>query len=664
MNDIQTSFKIDEITVYPGTARITRTDKLKFAKGENRLFIRDLPASISEESIRFELAKKNGLSIRDIYSEEVFISNFDENRLRELKSELDGLYAEKSRLEAEYYNLFDEYNLFVNKKAILSSVQPSVQKSIVVNNWGEFLEFLHKRLKKNRDSSRDIIFKWIDLLLKIKAAEKNLTKFSSLDRVKERRIVVIVESSQETEEKVLLHYFQGNCNWYPAYMVRGDTRNKKLSITMFAMVTQSTGEDWEDTALHFSTAVPMENCSIPELKSRRIRESDTDIPVMQPSVLAEPEEEAAMDDLLESVDMEKGYAPKLKAEAATSRAVKTMNIRKAKKIRDMDKMDGFGGLASGSSGPGGMMDEVINEEPELKESKELRSEIGGGKQMNRFPALRLPSLKLDCLSGLYRELYDHTINVFSPERNVPPGEEKSIADFFKKEIPVLQTAGGFDYRYKAASARNFIPTGGSVIQVGLDIIEWPIDLIYTTIPSARENVYLKAMFKNSGPSPLLSGPAQIYAENNFLGNIIFPTIASNQSSYLSLGLERDIKVIRREEAKRRTGGFVKKEIVTDFRVEIEIVSYKEKPVRCEIFDRIPVSSKKKEITVMDETMEPAPDVMTERKVLVYNTKLEPKVKKILKFGYSVKHPEDYRLTMYYANHPHDKIEEKRGKKHE
>jgi uncharacterized protein (TIGR02231 family) len=178
-----------------------------------------------------------------------------------------------------------------------------------------------------------------------------------------------------------------------------------------------------------------------------------------------------------------------------------------------------------------------------------------------------------------------------------------------------------------------------------------MEMVYITIPVEKPYVYLKAIFKNNS-SPLPSGPAQIFMDNEFLGNIILPTLALNQGSNISLGIDQDIKVIRKENSKRRTTGIVGKDIVTDFETEIEIKNNKSEPVRIEIYDRIPNSSNVKEIDVFNKSHNIKPDKTSTRNVIYWFKEIKPKEKINLSTKYSIKHSQDYRLTMSRSSSCH------------
>jgi hypothetical protein len=170
-------------------------------------------------------------------------------------------------------------------------------------------------------------------------------------------------------------------------------------------------------------------------------------------------------------------------------------------------------------------------------------------------------------------------------------------------------------------------------------------------------VYLRAGFRNSYANPFPRGPAQVFSGNNFLCNIMFPTLGLNEEASVSLGIERDIKIVRREETKRKTGGFMKKEIVSECTVSIELASYKDEEVEVLVYDRIPMSEKPREIEISGVSFSPEPFLVTKRNVVIFKPRLSRKSGARIDIVYSIRHPEDYRLTLRKAGHPHYYSEE-------
>jgi hypothetical protein len=660
MNQIETEMPITEVIAYPSQAMIVRSKCLSFVKGENKIRITKLPESLSLETVRIETSAGKEITIIDISVEDSFIDSYDENKYRTMKSELDSFVLERQKLDALYQTYNEEFLLFLDKESLVESVKKDSFRSINVKNWSEFFSFLESQLGANRRKARETVFKWLDLNRKIDSAQQNLAQLESYDRVREHSVNVTVRCEKDLEETAYLKYMADSISWYPAYSVRADIDKKVLEISIHAMVSQATGEDWKDISLLLSTAIPLSSCDLPELKSQRIKEKDAE-PVYLPGMARSanhsdvPEEESAM-----SADyyMEKklDMREESKQEDSTGRMRRRESAKKEKGKMYAPASPKSVSVSQMTGGAANARRSVTNEV--LQPASEIQKDGFFGETSSITGLVRevekkvFSSIPVSEFTGYYAD-YDFFVrDRFVPENSIPVDEDVKVNPAFVSGVSPLESIGGFDYRYKVGGKVDSLRSSSTPCQIGVDIARCPIELDYVTIPVANEAVYLKASFLNTYDNPLPQGPAQVFAGDNFLGNIMFPTVGMNEKSSLSLGIDRDIKVIRREKSERKTGGFVKKELATECSVEIELASFKDKAVIVDVYDRIPISGKPKEVEIVNEKYSIEPLLVTERKIVIFRVTLAPGEKKMISISYVIKHPEDFRLTSTYANHPH------------
>ncbi|MBN2535178.1 MAG: mucoidy inhibitor MuiA family protein [Spirochaetales bacterium] len=665
MNVINEIFPIKEVTVYPNAARIKRVQRITLKKGENELIIRGLPRIITEESVRIEAKNSHQVKILDIISRDYFIEHYDENRYRVEMKKLEEIILKQARLEAQFRNYNDEFLLFLNKENLSGADIEELHRTIAVKNWDEFFLFVRKTLSENRNSVRDLLFQWITLQKEIETGRKNLEELTSYEKMKEHEIIAHLSAAKELEEEFHILYLQPGVAWHPAYTLRADTVNKLISINLFGMISQTTGEDWENIKVVLSTAIPMHNLNIPEVKSKRIKERDTSIIMNQPVTAAckvvdglfDKSEDMDMD-METTIDTDDMLYAEEKKDSKKMRSSMVKKIMRSKTEVANKKKPGMkgsvaGGLSTGfdiTTSPGNISPK---EKPKL-ERKDFApvQEQGIENLVKEVDRKVLPPFSLAVLSDYYKALYNHLGDRFTPEDSIPPAKTMRSNAFFVKGVSLVQSVGGFDYRYHVASTQKIIPSSSVPVQVSVDIKELPVELVYITVPLEKEIVYLKAVFSNEYDNPFPAGPAQVFVENNFLGNINFPTLGINEGTFISLGVERDIKVLRKEKIVRKTGGVVKKGVTVCYTVEIELISYKPDDVLIEVLDRVPLSSNAAEITITDTTYNPKPQIVTDRNIILWKVTLLPRKKKVVSFSYSIKHPEDFRLTMQLGNHPY------------
>jgi hypothetical protein len=648
MNRIETQFPITEVVVYPSNGLVTRKKKLGFIKGENKLVIKNVPKSLSVDTVRIETGTRL-IGIDDISVIDSIIENYDENKYRTVKEELDRLSIGQKNLEALYQAYNAEFLLFLNKESLIESAKNDNFRSINVKNWAEFFAFLRAQALSNRGLARETIFKWLEQRREIESANANLGLLESYDQTKEHTIAVSLKAEKDTEEEISVKYIADSVSWYPAYSIRADLGQKAISISMYAIVAQSTGEDWENLSLLLSTAVPLASCDVPELKSMLIKEKAAEI-VLAPMRMLSRAVNAAedVDEYMAEDKKADQYAGKTKDQRKSARKKARMKEEFAPSAKSIAS-----GFAAGGPAPIVAQEAMTTEKSPFGQSE--RSEEGLG---------AISSLLSDVESRVFRELpignlaeyfedYDSFMkDSFKPEEAIPISSESRMNPAFANGISPLYSCGGFDYRYTVRGVVERLPSGGSPVQIGVDIVNVPFELEYISIPLENEAVYLKATFTNQYANPLPQGPAQVFALNNFLGNIMFPTLGPNERTSISLGIDRDIKIIRKEDTKRKTGGVLKKEIVSEIAIAIELVSFKNEKADVIVFERIPISENPREIEIFEEQFSEEPLFISKRKIVAFKAALLPKEKKTITMTYSIKHPEDYRLSMRMADHPH------------
>ena len=83
--------------------------------------------------------------------------------------------------------------------------------------------------------------------------------------VGERVLTVELECQAAGDLTLELSYTVPQVGWYPLYDARVDFAKGKAELSSFAVVRQTTGEDWSDVQLTLSTARPSVGGRMPEL---------------------------------------------------------------------------------------------------------------------------------------------------------------------------------------------------------------------------------------------------------------------------------------------------------------------------------------------------------------------------------------------------------------
>lgn len=114
-------------------------------------------------------------------------------------------------------------------------------------------------------------------------------------------------------------------------------------------------------------------------------------------------------------------------------------------------------------------------------------------------------------------------------------------------------------------------------------------------PLLSSYAYRETTMANDSSTNLIAGAADVYLDNQFVGQQQFPHTAQGQETTIGLGLDRQVRT-RRELLSREsaiTGG----NQTTRFLVRLVISNYHEQPVEIQLLDRIPLPGQSDQLAV-------------------------------------------------------------------
>jgi len=152
--------------------------------------------------------------------------------------------------------------------------------------------------------------------------------------------------------------------------------------------------------------------------------------------------------------------------------------------------------------------------------------------------------------------------------------------------------------------------------------------------------------KTSSDKELLSGPLNVYFGGRFIGKTYLSEKKPGEDFNLSLGADREVKVKRekiKDKVKETFFGKIKRQtIVREMAFKITVENLKEKTIKINIIDSIPVS-KTDMIEVKDLKINPKPskkDYQDREGVLFWELEVNPKEKEEIDIEFTVTYPKD------------------------
>ncbi|NER35853.1 MAG: DUF4139 domain-containing protein [Oscillatoria sp. SIO1A7] len=171
-------------------------------------------------------------------------------------------------------------------------------------------------------------------------------------------------------------------------------------------------------------------------------------------------------------------------------------------------------------------------------------------------------------------------------------------------INVRNAAGSFDYAY-SADGRIDVPSDGQFHSVALTSNSTEVQVRYVVVPREDSNVFRIAQLRNPLSAPLLSGPADVYVDGEYILSTNIDTVPPKAEMELGLGVEQAIKVARNTFYQEARSG----ETIVAFnelrhQVKIEIANNLPRSSRIEVRDRLPVPEEGAKVDVQIDRVVP------------------------------------------------------------
>lgn len=255
------------VTVYSDRAQVTRRAKTEVTTESGVFAFRQLPGWVDDGSVR--VAASAG-RIVDVRVERNFLAKATDakwlkaeeahkdltGQLAALNDELAVLDAQKAQIEAIKAFSLDK----ITKDTTIGDVS--------VQTYGDVLTFISDSLRDTAKARREVQRQLDDLAPKVEASVRTLEELKSLMQLEETTVYVTLQATKKTTSTVELTYMMPGATWEPMHELRVSTADdKEVEVISFAAVTQTSGEDWGNAELSFSTQSTVQSVRIPELEA-------------------------------------------------------------------------------------------------------------------------------------------------------------------------------------------------------------------------------------------------------------------------------------------------------------------------------------------------------------------------------------------------------------
>jgi uncharacterized protein (TIGR02231 family) len=263
----QVASTFGEITVYRDRALITRTARVQLTPGEHRLIYEPLPAGLINESVNVRGEGTARVTILGVETQQAFPGEPILPRVRELENRIEELRHTYNVIQSEITSLEAERELLKSIRVYtgeqmgkeLSVQQPDTRR------WESTIQYLRTKLEENLKAHLEKQSAQNDIRQQIELLEKEVQQITARQQRDAKRVTVRVRADQTGYFDLTLTYLTGGASWRPVYDARVSDGNDDVRLTYNALVSQRTGEDWDNARIVLSTARPAAGARMPVL---------------------------------------------------------------------------------------------------------------------------------------------------------------------------------------------------------------------------------------------------------------------------------------------------------------------------------------------------------------------------------------------------------------
>lgn len=255
--------KVESITLYRGSALVTRTVHLPDGVGEWTLVVENLPASIQPNSLMG--ADGKGVHIRSVRFRQKTEKEAPDENLPAVEEDIRHVQAQLEDLKLRE-NLFHERAVYLSKIEIFTPAAASseVKKAVLdPKAVTDISQFIFTERGEITEGRIELARQRRELHQSLQKLQKKRTELAKRKTTVRREAVVFLSKTDAKANTFSLTYVVRSAGWTPQYTFR--LLGKKVQMDYSAQVHQNCGEDWENVKLRLSTATPHMNAEIPLL---------------------------------------------------------------------------------------------------------------------------------------------------------------------------------------------------------------------------------------------------------------------------------------------------------------------------------------------------------------------------------------------------------------
>ena len=269
--------KIREVTVYSDRARVMRTAALPARSGKTTWVLEHLPGWVDDGSVQVALTPPSAGRIVDVRVKRDYLARAADAEYRKAEAEVAEWMGDIAAIDDELRILAaqDKQINAIKAFSLDKVTADSSAGKIGLKSYKEVVDFISESLRETAKARRAAQLARAGLLPELQARQRKLADLQALTQLEETQVAVTIEHSGASAALAVTYMLPG-ATWEPTHELRAaGAAPKSVELTSFALVTQTTGEDWEGVEISFATQSSTEAIRIPQLEALTLGDAQT-----------------------------------------------------------------------------------------------------------------------------------------------------------------------------------------------------------------------------------------------------------------------------------------------------------------------------------------------------------------------------------------------------
>ncbi len=268
--DLALASRVDAVTVYPSSARVTRVARATLPAGDVRLLLPGATDQLLDDSLRVEGRGAAAARIFGVTVERVTGAQAVAGEARAAQERLDRLLDQDRALEDEAKGALSRREFLDSLRSTYSEERAKnlAVRGVSAKEWAEMLAFVARERSAAAAEARKAERARRDLEPRIRAARADLEKLQAKRSTTTKTLALDLRAERGGTFEVEVSYLVPSAGWRPVWDARLDPREPSARLALHASVAQTSGEDWSGVRLAVSTAQPGRGLRVPELSPR------------------------------------------------------------------------------------------------------------------------------------------------------------------------------------------------------------------------------------------------------------------------------------------------------------------------------------------------------------------------------------------------------------